>query len=123
MENKFNKGIAGAIIGAGLLVTLGYNPQDVDEVTGITFAEIQENPERDVYYIVDKNLLVEDFNSFTETAHEKDGSIRYSNDGEKAILKFDAGTVVRDVELGQPYTNEEILLYLNNPENGFVQDI
>lgn len=120
MNNDLKKGIAGAILGAGILAGGGYNPADTDVVTGITYEEIQRNPERDVYYIVSVDNL-QNNSVYFETSHQRSiDTLRKSLDGTRAVIKYDVGTVIRGVELGHPYTNEEMNTYLNNPENGFV---
>lgn len=117
-KNTLKNGIAGAVIGAGLLTGTGFNPADIDPVTQIKYEEILKNPEQDVYYIVD---IANIDSSYFETSHQSIDTARKSLDETKVILKYDVGTVVRGKELGEPFTNEEILMFISNPENGFIR--
>lgn len=119
MQEDFKKGIAGALIGAGILAGSGYNPDDVDPVTELTYAEIQANPEQDVYYIISISEINND-ERYLEHAHQHQDTLRTSLDGTKAVVKYDVESVVRTVDLGEPYTNAEVIEYLRDPENGFT---
>ena len=120
-SDSLKNGIVGVMLGAGILAGSGYNPADVDSVTGVTYEEINRNPELDVYYIVETASIVAQPELYLETSHQKNiANIKKSIDGVYSVLKYDVGTVVRSVELGKPYTNGEIVEYIRNPENGFI---
>ena len=57
-SDSLKNGIVGVMLGAGILAGSGYNPADVDSVTGVTYEEINRNPELDVYYIVETASIV-----------------------------------------------------------------
>ena len=118
-KNTLKNGIAGAVIGAGLLTGAGFNPADIDPVTQIKYEEIMENPEQDVYYVVD---IANIDNGYFETSHQKIDTARKSLDETKVILKYDVGSVFRGRELGEPFTHQEILMFISNPENGFIRE-
>lgn len=106
------------LLGAGLLAGGGYNPEDLDPVTDITYAEIQANPERDVYYIVPISKIDNDAR-YLEHAHQRRETLRTSIDGTMAIVKYDVESVPRTVDLGEPFTNQEVLEYLRDCHNGY----
>lgn len=113
-------GLAGALVFSDSLWVDTLLCTIPDPKTNMTCLEISENPERDVYYIV----LVADIDNderFLETAHQHRNTLRTSLDGTKAIVKYDVGIVARGIDLGEPFTNEEMLEYLQNPVNGFVE--
>ena len=120
MKNETIKnGIAGAVIGATMIAGVGYNPADIDPLTDISYSEIVEKPDIDVYYIVNVADIVGDMEN---KSMSKLNTARYSLDGKRVILKYNVGDMDRNVapeKYGEPFTNAEILKYLQNPENGF----
>ncbi len=116
MNYSLKKEIGGLIVGLGIMAGV-YNPADIDPVTNVKYEEIIDNPERDVYYILPINSIT---NDYVETSHNDLETARKSVDGTQVILKYDVGTVVRGVELGTPYSHSEILEYIQNIDNGFI---
>ena len=66
------------------------------------------------YFIKETENLKE---SWFTNAVQTPESVRYSLDGTQCILKY-PGKV--PVGFHDDMTQEEILLYINNPENGFI---
>ncbi len=118
-KDTAKKGIAGAIIGASIVLGGGYNPADIDPLTDISYSEIVEKPDIDVYYVVNVADIVGDMEN---KSMSKLNTARYSLDGKKVILKYNVGDMDRNIapeKYGEPFTNAEILKYLRNPDNGF----
>lgn len=90
-----------------------------DTKTGLTCSEVSENPEQDVYYIVDE-AYIEDEDLF-EMAHQDPATVRWNLAHTAFILKFDASELPRDLVgaqqgLHDPMSNEEILEVIQGDE-------
>lgn len=90
----------------------------VDPKTGMTCGEINENPNHDVYYIVDDS----DYNDeIWASAQQRPETVRWNLDGDKFIVKYNVKDVPRDQvglakALQNPMTNDEILEVLNSSD-------
>lgn len=117
MNDSLKNGIGGAILGATMMFGgIEVATKDIDPITGISYEDVVTKPETDVYYIIPTTTDERYF----ENAHQKIDTARKSLDGSMMIVKYDVNVVPREQDLGTPYTNEEIINYLSNPENGFV---
>lgn len=111
-------GITGVAVSDAIqLDTLGCTI--VDPKTGMTCAEVAENPERDVYYIVDGSHI--DNIELFEMAHQNPETVRWNLAHDAFVLKFDASELPRNFAGGQqalhdPMDNTEILEVLQGPE-------
>lgn len=93
-----------------------------DAATGMTCEEYEENPDRDVYFIVESS----DFNEeIWASAHQHPDTVRWNNAGTQFIVKYDAKSVPRDEvdgvftpgrPLGDPMSGEEVLEAINNSD-------
>lgn len=115
MDKKITSGIAGAVIASTIFLG-GYNPEDIDPITGYSYVDLIENPEIDVYYLPETENID---NSWWEFVHEKPETVRTCNG--RTLIKGDISEISRDVNtefLGQPYTQPEVIEFLqaNCPE-------
>lgn len=111
-------GIAGAAVSDAIIFdTVGCTT--TDPKTGLTCEEISENPEQDVYYIVD-GAYIEDVELF-QMAHQDPASVRWNLAHDAFILKFDASELPRNLvgaqqALHDPMNHEEIMVVLQGEE-------
>ena len=127
------KGIAGAIMGVSLVLGSGYNPDDIDPRTNVSYRDIIDpvKGEVDIYYIPLTADIPEAYWGFV---HQKPETARVC--GDRTLLKADLNKVPMDLnmeKMGKPYSHEQILTwldencvqveeqidYLSNLENGF----
>jgi hypothetical protein len=72
------------------------------------------------YVIIDKEE-VSDIN-FAYVLENSEETLRYNVDGTKTFVKFE-GDTPSFLEGKATLTNEEILAILNNPSNGWIQEV
>ncbi len=113
--DKLKNGVVGALLGASMMFGLT-GGGDVDPKTGVPYEEIVTNPERDVYY----NFDLHDIDSaYLATSHERLSTLRKSNDGTHAILKFDVSEIPRAEEFPTPMSHDEVVDFLSNCANDY----
>ena len=88
-----------------------------DPKTGYTCEEMRENPELDVYYVVDAVY----FNDATlwETSHQNPETVRWNTSQTQFILKYDGlevprGEVGANLGLHNPKNHQQILELMNS---------
>lgn len=114
MEDSIKNGIVGAIIGAGAMFGLAGAP-DIDPLTDLPYETIVEQPGTDVYYTP---LASDVTNAMWNGSMSKQETARYSLDGTRVIIKYNAGSIDRrytENRLGDAYTHEEILSIVSGP--------
>lgn len=115
MNDTLKNGIGGAIIGAGVMFGLAGAP-DVDPLTDLPYETIVEQPGTDVYYTP---LASQVTDAMWNGSMSKEETARYSLDGERVVIKYNAGSIDRrlsETRLGDGYTHEEILSIVNGPD-------
>ena len=115
MNDTLKNGIGGAIIGAGMM--LGFTGiGDIDTLTDLPYETIVEYPGTDVYYTP---LASQVTDAMWNGSMSKQATARYSLDGTRVIIKYNAGAIDRrlsESRLGEGYTLEEILPIVNGPD-------
>lgn len=113
--DKLKNGVVGAILGASMMFGLS-SAGDIDPKTGVTYEEIVQNPERDVYY----NFELDNVNlEYLRTSHQSLETARRSRDNTHAILKFDISEIPRNQEFPTPMNHEEVLEFLSDCANEY----
>lgn len=90
----------------------------VDPKTGLTCEQIRDNPELDVYYVVDASYF--DDTELWETSHQDPATVRWNADHTQFLLKYDGvevprGEVGRNLGLHNPKNHEQILELMDTP--------
>lgn len=96
-----------------------------DSKTGLTCEELQNNPEVDVYYVVNQTHI--DDEELFEMAHQNPETVRWNNAGSQFILKYDGpeiprGKVGAQLGLHNPKNHEEIVDILDGQSWKVVDD-
>lgn len=111
-------GVAGAAVSDAIVLDTAFCTIP-DPKTGMTCSEVSENPEQDVYYIVD-GAYIDDAELFA-MAHQDPETVRWNIAHTAFILKFDASELPRNLfgggqALHDPKSNTEMKEVLTSAE-------